>query len=182
MNSNDFERDHKTKAFRVEKKQRRNDSIAWIIASIVLLFLNVVSIGRITVVGQFIDDVIFTFTFGWFKYFVYLIFIGINICIYFGIRFKFKKRFLLMVFGTWCVLAWIITAVLFIVAYHLQLKRILVTEKSIRSSGHMHRNHEFFVIHILTFHFEQGADLLVPFYQPFSHTQPFMEILVSHWI
>jgi S-DNA-T family DNA segregation ATPase FtsK/SpoIIIE len=126
MNSNDFERDHKTKAFRVEKKQRRNDSIAWIIASIVLLFLNVVSIGRITVVGQFIDDVIFTFTFGWFKYFVYLIFIGINICIYFGIRFKFKKRFLLMVFGTWCVLAWIITAVLFIVAYHLDIKDLQI--------------------------------------------------------
>jgi hypothetical protein len=61
-----------------------------------------------------------------------------------------------------------------------QLKRILVTEKSIRSLDHTHQNHEFFVIHILTFHFEQGADLLVPFYQPFSHTQPFMEILVSH--
>jgi hypothetical protein len=36
------------------------------------------------------------------------------------------------------------------------------------------------VIHILTFRFEQGADLLVPFCQLFSHTQPFMEILVSH--
>jgi hypothetical protein len=35
----------------------------------------------------------------------------------------------------------------------------------------MHRNHEFFVIHILTFHFEQGAAFIGAFLSAvFSYT------------
>ncbi|WP_146638125.1 hypothetical protein [Spiroplasma clarkii] len=60
---------NRTKAFKIEKKERRPDSVLWIVAGLVIFFLNVISLARITIIGQFLDDVIFTLPFGWFKYF-----------------------------------------------------------------------------------------------------------------
>ncbi|WP_158637881.1 DNA translocase FtsK [Spiroplasma monobiae] len=114
-NENDNDR---TKAFTIQKKQRKSDSVSWIVGALLLFFLNLMSLGRITIIGQFIDDVIFNLPFGWFKYFLYLLFFMIDFAIYFGIKFKPKKRFLAMVILTWIVLCWIISSILFIVAFH----------------------------------------------------------------
>ncbi len=109
----------RTKAFTVHKKQRRSDSIGWILTALILFFLNIMSLGRITIVGQLLDDIIFTLPFGWFKYFLYLLFFIVVFAVYFGIKFKPKKRFLAMIFLTWIMFCWIFTSVLFICAYHI---------------------------------------------------------------
>ncbi|QBQ07457.1 DNA translocase [Spiroplasma gladiatoris] len=109
----------RTRALDIQRKQRRPDSISWIISALLLFFLNVIALGRITVVGQLLDDIVFTFLFGWFKYFLYLLFFIIDFAIYFGIKFKPKKRFLAMIFVTWIMFCWLISTILFIVAYNI---------------------------------------------------------------
>lgn len=105
--------EERTSAFVTSKPQRRNDSISWMVSGLIILFLTIVSLGRITVVGQFLDDVIFNFLFGWFKYVVYLLFFFVDICIFTGIRFKFKKRFLCMIFTNFLILCWLITLIVY---------------------------------------------------------------------
>ncbi|AUB31334.1 DNA translocase FtsK [Spiroplasma floricola] len=122
-NQNDNDR---TIAFTIQKKQRKVDSVAWIVGALLLFFINLISLGRITIIGQFIDDVIFNLPFGWFKYFLYALFFLIDFAIYFGIKFKPKKRFIAMIFLTWIVLCWIISSILFIVAYHVQTEQFKV--------------------------------------------------------
>ncbi|WP_158500656.1 DNA translocase FtsK [Spiroplasma litorale] len=116
LNNNNQDSD-RTVAFSLQKKQRRSDSVSWIISALILFFLNTISLGRITIVGQFLDDVIFTFPFGWFKYFLYLLNFIIAFSIYFGIKFKAKKRFLAMIATTFIMLCWLISSIIFIVAY-----------------------------------------------------------------
>ncbi|AGR41915.1 DNA translocase FtsK [Spiroplasma diminutum] len=118
-NDNDNDNDNdRTTAFTIQKKQRKVDSVSWIVGALLLFFLNLMALGRITIVGQFLDDVIFNLPFGWFKYFLYILFFIIDFAIYFGIKFKPKKRFIAMIVLTWVVLCWIISSILFIVAYH----------------------------------------------------------------
>ncbi|WP_051350880.1 DNA translocase FtsK [[Acholeplasma] multilocale] len=99
----------RTVAFNTTKKKYKQDSIAWIVTGLILFFFTLFSLGRITVVGQFFDDVFFNLIFGWFKFPVYAILILIDICIYAGIRFKFKGRFLGMVIVTFALTCWIIS-------------------------------------------------------------------------
>ncbi|AHI54180.1 DNA translocase [Spiroplasma sabaudiense Ar-1343] len=113
----DHQNDDRTRAFNVYKKQRRGDSVGWIIGALLLFFFNIVSIARLTIVGQFFDDVLFTLPFGWFKYVIYLVFFIVDISIYFGIKYKFKTRFLLMIGATIIVSCWLISAILLIVAW-----------------------------------------------------------------
>ncbi|WP_162684663.1 DNA translocase FtsK [Spiroplasma sp. BIUS-1] len=110
----------RTRAFTLQKKERRADSVSWIVGALLLFFINLMSLGRITIVGQFIDDVFFNLPFGWFKYFLYLLFFMVDFAIYFGIKFKPKKRFLAMVIITWISMCWIISSILFIVAYNVK--------------------------------------------------------------
>ncbi|ATZ20629.1 DNA translocase FtsK [Mesoplasma coleopterae] len=105
--------EEKTAAFVTTKQKRRNDSISWMVTGLVILFITVFSLGRITVIGQFLDDVFFNFLFGWFKYFIYIILFIVDLCIFSGIRFKFKKRFLFMVITTFILLCWLISLILF---------------------------------------------------------------------
>lgn len=105
--------EEKTAAFVTTKKKRRSDSISWMVTGLVILFITVFSLGRITVIGQFLDDVIFNFLFGWFKYFIYVVLFIIDLSIFSGIRFKFKKRFLFMVMCTFILLCWLISLILF---------------------------------------------------------------------
>ncbi|ASZ08860.1 DNA translocase (stage III sporulation protein E) [Mesoplasma chauliocola] len=105
--------EEKTAAFVTTKQKRRSDSISWMVTGLVILFISVFSLGRITVIGQFFDDVIFNFLFGWFKYFIYIILFIVDLCIFSGIRFKFKKRFLLMVISTFILSCWLISLILF---------------------------------------------------------------------
>lgn len=118
----DNDNNDRTKAFSVEKKVRRPDSVLWIVAALVIFFLNVVSLARITIMGQFLDDVIFTLPFGWFKYFLYLLFFIVDFAIYFGIKFKPKKRFIAMIFITWIMLCWIISAAMLIAIHYINAK------------------------------------------------------------
>ncbi|AGR40917.1 DNA translocase FtsK [Spiroplasma taiwanense] len=115
QNNNSKDND-RTIAFTVQKKERKADSISWIVTALILFFINVMSVGRITIVGQFIDDILFTLPFGWFKYFLYLLFFILDFSIYFGIKFNPKKRFIAMVIITWFVMCWLISSILFIVA------------------------------------------------------------------
>jgi len=55
------DQNEKTAILKVEKKQRRNDSIGWVIGALLVTFFTILAIGRITLIGQFIDDVLFTF-------------------------------------------------------------------------------------------------------------------------
>ncbi|ALD66135.1 DNA translocase FtsK [Spiroplasma cantharicola] len=132
MNNNKGLNNHnnsdRTRAFTIQKKQRKNDSISWIVGALILFFLNLMSLGRITIIGQFFDDVIFNLPFGWFKYFLYSLFFLLDFSIYFGIKFKPKKRFIAMVFLTWICLCWIISAILFIVAYHVKTQDFIVKD------------------------------------------------------
>ncbi|ATZ17709.1 DNA translocase FtsK [Mesoplasma melaleucae] len=105
--------EEKTAAFVTTKQKRRSDSISWMVTGLVILFITVFSLGRITVIGQFLDDVIFNFLFGWFKYFIYVILFIVDLSIFSGIRFKFKKRFLLMVMSSFILLCWLISLILF---------------------------------------------------------------------
>ncbi|ATZ21310.1 DNA translocase FtsK [Mesoplasma tabanidae] len=105
--------EEKTAAFVTTKQKRRNDSISWMVTGLVILFITVFSLGRITVIGQFFDDIFFNFLFGWFKYFIYIILFIVDLCIFSGIRFKFKKRFLFMSMSSFILLCWLISLILF---------------------------------------------------------------------
>ncbi|PPE05771.1 DNA translocase FtsK [Williamsoniiplasma lucivorax] len=113
--------DDKTVAFQTHKKKYKKDSIAWIVTGLILFFFTFFSLGRITVVGQFFDDVFFNLIFGWFKFPVYLILIILDICIYSGIRFKFKKRFLVMVAVTTSLLCLFVSLSLMTAVYDQQI-------------------------------------------------------------
>ncbi|WP_051418419.1 DNA translocase FtsK [Mesoplasma seiffertii] len=104
--------DDRTVAFNTIKKKYKQDSIAWVVSGLILFVFTLFSLGRITIVGQFFDDVFFNFLFGWFKYPVYLLLMLIDICIYAGIRFKFKKRFLAMILATVMLFCWLISLIL----------------------------------------------------------------------
>ncbi|ATZ18883.1 DNA translocase [Williamsoniiplasma somnilux] len=109
--------EERTIAFETKKKKYKQDSIAWMIWGLVLFFFTIFSAGRITVVGQFFDDSIFNLIFGWFKFPIYLLLFFVDICIYSGIRFKFKKRFLGMIVLTSLLLMWIISLSLMLNIY-----------------------------------------------------------------
>ncbi|AUF83698.1 DNA translocase FtsK [Mesoplasma syrphidae] len=104
--------DERTVAFSAIKKKYKQDSIAWVVSGLILFVFTLFSLGRITIIGQFFDDVFFNFLFGWFKYPVYLLLMLIDICIYAGIRFKFKKRFLAMILATVMLCCWLISLIL----------------------------------------------------------------------
>ncbi|WP_338970417.1 DNA translocase FtsK [Spiroplasma endosymbiont of Labia minor] len=118
--------DDRTTAFVLEQKQRRSDNISWIIISLLMFVFVVISVGRITIVGQFLDDVLFTLPFGWFKYIIYLAILVFVIAAYFGIRFKFKKRFLGMVISSSLILSTLISSILIIVAYYTKTKEFQI--------------------------------------------------------
>lgn len=115
--------DTRTVAFTKTKKKYKQDSIAWIIWGLVLFFFTIFLVGRITVVGQFFDDTIFNFLFGWFKFPIYLLLFLIYLCIYSGIRFKFKFRFLMMIIISTLLLTWIISLVLITI---IQVNQIII--------------------------------------------------------
>ncbi|ATZ17495.1 DNA translocase [Williamsoniiplasma luminosum] len=123
--------DDRTVAFQKHKKKHKKDSIAWIVTGLLLFFFTFVSLGRITVIGQFFDDVIFNLIFGWFKFPMYLILIVIDISIYSGIRFKFKKRFIFMIALTALILCLYVSLALMTAIYdqHLVIGKNLTIDK-----------------------------------------------------
>lgn len=117
--SHDFN-DERTVAFHSMRKKHKKDSIAWIIGGLLLFFFTLISLGRITIIGQFFDDSIFNLIFGWFKFPVYFVLLSFDICIYLGVYFKFKKRFLLMVGLTSALICWTISLILLTYIYDQQ--------------------------------------------------------------
>ncbi|WFQ91991.1 hypothetical protein [Mycoplasma feriruminatoris] len=68
------------------------------ICFIMLVFL-VISMFRLTLIGQFFDDIFFSFLFGWFKYLVYFLLFIINFCLFKKILIAFRvKQFIITSF------------------------------------------------------------------------------------
>ncbi|WP_265493266.1 hypothetical protein [Mycoplasma mycoides] len=57
----------KSKMFLIYKTDFKKTKI---IAILMLVFL-IISMFRLTLIGQFLDDLLFSFLFGWFKYLLY---------------------------------------------------------------------------------------------------------------
>ncbi|WP_342252447.1 DNA translocase FtsK [Spiroplasma endosymbiont of Amphibalanus improvisus] len=80
--------------FHITKIIRYKDSIGWIINSFLITLFLIISIGRLTIVGQFFDDVLFDFLFGWFKYIFYSIAIIFLTFYIFGRKILLNKSFI----------------------------------------------------------------------------------------
>jgi len=109
--TNQHYNDDRTMAFKVSRTGHRADSIAWVVGSFIMFIFLTLSVGRLTIVGELIDDTVFSFLFGWLKYVVYLLLFITNIFIVFGLSAKFKVSFLGMFFISWLVLSWMITTI-----------------------------------------------------------------------
>lgn len=96
LNDNLANNHSKNDTTRIIKLQKRNehrvDKISGTILALIIIFITIISVGRITVIGQFLDDLFFNFLFGWFKYIVYLFIFTIAFGIFFGVKIKVKKR------------------------------------------------------------------------------------------
>lgn len=106
-----------TAILKVEKKQRRNDSIGWVIGALLVTFFTILAVGRITLIGQFLDDVLFTFAFGWFKYLLYLVCLVLGVTIFIGVRIKLKSRVCWMIISFVILSCWLVSSVLLIYQY-----------------------------------------------------------------
>ncbi|WP_338983084.1 DNA translocase FtsK [Spiroplasma endosymbiont of Othius punctulatus] len=113
-NNNNETRDY-TMAFSVNKTQKKPDSIKWIVSSLLILFITVMSAFRLTMIGQFLDDIFFSFPFGWFKYIIYLITFTTSVLIFCGLKIKFKKRFLLITAVVFVSICFLISSTIFFV-------------------------------------------------------------------
>ncbi|AGM24767.1 DNA translocase FtsK [Spiroplasma chrysopicola] len=103
-----------TAIIKVEKKPRRNDAIGWVIGALLVVFFTIISVGRITLIGQFIDDVIFTFLFGWFKYLLYFCCLIVGLTIFLGVKIKIKRRVRWMTICFIILTCWLVSAILLI--------------------------------------------------------------------
>lgn len=106
----------KTIIFKRHKKYKQ-DSVAWVVNGFLLLFFISISFGRITLIGQLIDDILFNYIFGWVKYLVYLILLAFDLCIFIQIKFKFKIRFKLMLLAGFIIILCLTSLILFTVMY-----------------------------------------------------------------
>ncbi|WP_338954852.1 DNA translocase FtsK [Spiroplasma endosymbiont of Polydrusus cervinus] len=111
------DQNEKTAILKVKKKQRRNDSIGSVIGALLVMFFTILAVGRITLIGQFIDDVLFTFAFGWFKYLMYLVCLILGITIFIGVRICLKARVICMVITFIILSCWLVSSVLLIYQY-----------------------------------------------------------------
>ena len=81
--------------------------------------------GRLTLIGQFLDDVVFTFIFGLFKYIVYLMLL--TYCL-FGLakyRIKINFRIRMLIFGAIFLISAFISDVLLLYDYTHQTTRTI---------------------------------------------------------
>ncbi|WP_434324415.1 hypothetical protein [Mycoplasma capricolum] len=71
-----------------------------LIAIIIFIFL-FISMFRLTLIGQFFDDVFFSFLFGWFKYLIYFLLFVFNFCLFKKLVVAIKlKAFIIIGFFT----------------------------------------------------------------------------------
>ncbi len=108
---------HKTAILKVEKKRCRNDSIGWLIGALLVTFFTIISLGRITLIGQFIDDVLFTFVFGWFKCLIYFLCLVLGLTIFIGVRIQLKSRVIWMVVTFIILSCWLVSGISLIYQY-----------------------------------------------------------------
>ncbi|MDQ0567886.1 hypothetical protein [Mycoplasma yeatsii] len=107
----------KTIIFKRQKKKYKQDSVAWVVNGFLLLLFISISFARITIIGQLIDDLLFSYIFGWVKYLVYLILLVFDLCIFIQIKFKFKIRFKLMLLVGFIIILCLTSLILFTVMY-----------------------------------------------------------------
>ncbi|UZK64051.1 hypothetical protein MNF30_03755 [Mycoplasma mycoides subsp. capri] len=100
----------KSKMFLIYKTDFKKTKI---IAILMLVFL-IISIFRLTLVGQFLDDLLFSFLFGWFKYLLYFWLFFINFCLFkkllISVKWKqfLKTSFFIMILASFLTLNFLI--------------------------------------------------------------------------
>ncbi|WP_374696366.1 DNA translocase FtsK [Spiroplasma endosymbiont of Polydrusus formosus] len=144
----------KTAILKVKKKQHRNDSIGWVIGALLVIFFTIIAVGRITLIGQFIDDVLFTFAFGWFKYLVYLVCLILGITIFIGVRIRLKNRVICMAITFIILSCWLVSGVLLIYQYAI---------------GQMAYFHRGVFLNVMNNYLERWQDASIFNYNPTHH-------------
>ncbi len=99
------------------KQIHRSDSIGWLVLFTSVLLLTILSAGRLTLVGQFLDDVIFTFLFGLFKYAIYALLIVICGLGFAKLRIHTNPKVLLIIGCSFIIITTFISNVLLIYDY-----------------------------------------------------------------
>ncbi len=116
-----------------ERVSKHNYKINWIVLPIILIFLIFLAIARLTVVGAFIDDIVFGFLFGIYKYFIYLFILLFSFSTLFGYKIKFFKRGKLLLFFALFLFPWIFSNVIFI--YYIIIGKNTIIDNNYLSVG-----------------------------------------------
>lgn len=94
------------KIMKISKNQSRGDEVGLLFFLLIIISFLVISLIRFSIIGKVLDDFLFTFLFGWMKYFVYfLAFLWIvPWCFGYRLQFKFKhllSGFMLLIISCW---------------------------------------------------------------------------------
>ena len=108
----------------VKKHIKRRDSIYLTIVPLIIIFTCIISIFRITLVGQFLDDVLFEYVFGWFKYLIYLTLIIVSFVLFVGYKVSVSKRFKFWSFGIYILLSMFFSNIT-LIFFHLKHPNLL---------------------------------------------------------
>ena len=104
--------------FRWTRKEKRIDNIWWNISAIILFLFTTFAAFHLTVIGQFLDDVFFSFVFGGiFKYLIYLFCYAYVVFLALGIKIKIKKRAFVLSFAFIFILCLILSDIFLIIDY-----------------------------------------------------------------
>ncbi|WP_375315527.1 DNA translocase FtsK [Spiroplasma endosymbiont of Tipula paludosa] len=112
------EQQAKSKIIQLKKKIRRSDKIGGKIWALFIIFASILALARLTVIGQFLDDVLFNFLFGWFKYIIYFVILVVSFAIFGGIQIKIKKRVQVMIILLVLAICWFVNDIVLLISYH----------------------------------------------------------------
>ncbi|WP_434341912.1 hypothetical protein V2P24_01200 [Mycoplasma putrefaciens] len=125
-----YSQQQKIAIFQPKQKKRKQDSIIWVVSGLGLFTFCLISVARITVIGQFFDDLFFNYLFGWTKYLVYLVLFCWSVQLFFNFKYKFTFKFKLIVF---------ISFILFAIFISLVLLTVLFAQNKIVSSNQVYK-------------------------------------------
>lgn len=99
----------KTKLIKFEKRKvNREDKIGSKIWALLIIFSSILAISRLTIIGQFLDDLILDLIFGWFKYVIYFFILVISFAVFSGIQIKIKRRIKILTITLILISSWIL--------------------------------------------------------------------------
>lgn len=108
----------RTVGFQIYRTKRPKENIGWVTGAAFLFLGVILSLGRLTVIGQFLDDVLFNLPWGWLKFPLYLGLLAVAFSICFNYHFKFKKTFILMSVAALSVAAWMMSLAVLTALYN----------------------------------------------------------------